>query len=318
MSESVAVSVVMPTHNKAALIRRDLIPLLEQAGLTRAYEVIVVDNNSQDSTLHVLEQLAANYPHLRYVRETRQGAGAARNRGVLESKGELLIFVDDDIVVLPDHVARHCAYHNGTNTPICVVGYVEDKSEFDSQLLQQYARTRTSITTRGTPSRNVGLSLAAGDFSIRRDVLERVRFEQDGRVQYFDEAFYKRQDGELGYRLEMAGVAFVYTRDIYCEHWHSYRWFDMARRSYLSGYYLQRLFAKHPELRVLAPHKIVRSALLNRFLLLAAIVALGLGYVVQWVSPWLMLKGIGAWLLYHASRGYQQSMQEYPEGEAGE
>jgi hypothetical protein len=49
------------------------------------------------------------------------------------------------------------------------------------------------------------------------------------------------------------------------------------------------------------PYKIVRSPVLNVFLLLLGAMAFGLGYVIQRLSPWLMLKGIGAWLLYHAA-----------------
>ncbi|MDY7079454.1 MAG: glycosyltransferase [Chloroflexota bacterium] len=315
MNDTVSVSVIMPTYNKSDIIRRGLVPLLEQEGLTQHYEVIVVDNNSIDDTVRVLDDFTKQYPHLRYVVEERRGAGAARNRGILESQGTLLIFVDDDIVVLPDHIVRHRAYHNRVENNLCVVALARDKAVFDSPILKQYVPVRCGTGPSEKCRYDVGIYLTSQNFSIRRDTLERVCFEGDGRVQYFDETFYRRQDGELGYRLDKAGVAFVYTKSIYCEHHHTFRRGDIVRRSYLSGYYLQRLHDKYPELKERVPTLIIRNPLVNILLLLAGYVAFGVGYPFQWVSPWLMLKGVGSRLLYHASHGYQQAMHDYRKSE---
>jgi len=318
MSKNVAVSVIMPTYNKARLVQESLMSLLRQKGLERPWEIVVVDNNSSDRTIHVLEQVSGKHGNLHYVSEIRQGAGAARNRGIFESRGELLIFLDDDILVMPDHVARHCAYHRDSKAMSCVVGYVEDCSKIESRILEQYVHMRASITTGGRSDRQGGLSLASGNFSVRRSQFDKIRFEHNGRVQYFDEMFYKRQDGELGYRMEKAGFNFVYAPDIYCEHRQAYRWGYMKRRCYFSGYYLQRLFAKHPELRRAMPHRVVERRLLNVSVLLLGFMLLGLGYMVRGISPWCMLKGVGSQLLYHASRGYQQARRDHGEGRRDE
>src|SRR5262245_9973737 len=65
-------------------------------------ELLVVDNDpSNDSTERLVRQ---RYPHIRYVREPRPGLDWARNRAILESRGELLAFTDDDVVVDPGWV----------------------------------------------------------------------------------------------------------------------------------------------------------------------------------------------------------------------
>jgi glycosyltransferase involved in cell wall biosynthesis len=64
------------------------------------YEVIVVDNNSTDSTRTAVMEYQSNAPYnLRYVFEKDQGLSHARNRGVKEAQGEIIAFTDDDVVV---------------------------------------------------------------------------------------------------------------------------------------------------------------------------------------------------------------------------
>lgn len=94
------VSLIICTYNR----KEDLRVLLDSAKrLTYSpLEIIVVDNNSTDGT----EELVARYA-VRYVRETRQGVSYARSRGIDESRGEYIAFVDDDeIITSPDLIEQ--------------------------------------------------------------------------------------------------------------------------------------------------------------------------------------------------------------------
>jgi GT2 family glycosyltransferase len=65
-----------------------------------SWEVIVVDNNSDDDTRLVLEEIEKNFePKIKYVFEDKQGIAHARNRGVKEARGEIIAFADDDVIV---------------------------------------------------------------------------------------------------------------------------------------------------------------------------------------------------------------------------
>ncbi len=295
------------------MLTRTLPPLLNQVALDRPYEVIVVDNSSTDATAEVVGCLALRHSNLRYVDEVRLGAAAARNTGISRANGDLIIFVDDDIVVFPDHLARHVAYHESSTYPICVVGHIQDKTTIHSDLLSDYVHSYSTKREHPSGRRMPGLALAGGNFSVARDALTRIAFQARGRTQYFDESFLRRQDGELGYRLERAGVTFQHAADIQCEHYHVYTRCDMARRVYLAGYYLRKLYTKHPELQSTAPYKIVSSPLCNTLLLLTSIIAILAGYLARWATPTLLHKGIGGLLVYQASRGYQQAAKEADE-----
>src|SRR5262245_39263648 len=102
------VSVVLPTFRRPQLLQAALESLGRSANCGRDdIEVIVVDNNSGDSTPDVVTALARTFPFpLRYVMEKVQGVSVARNRGAAEAKGAILVFMDEDQQIDPGYLAR--------------------------------------------------------------------------------------------------------------------------------------------------------------------------------------------------------------------
>jgi glycosyltransferase involved in cell wall biosynthesis len=98
-NSKLAISVVICTFNRAELLGSALQTLCEQTINKSNYEVIVVDNNSQDSTRNLTENFCRKYPNFKYFLETRKGLSHARNRGWQEAKGEYVSYVDDDCKV---------------------------------------------------------------------------------------------------------------------------------------------------------------------------------------------------------------------------
>jgi glycosyltransferase involved in cell wall biosynthesis len=90
------ISVVICTYNRAELLTDSLQTLCEQTIKKSDYEVLVVDNNSQDSTANLTKTFCRNYSNITYFLETRQGLSHARNRGWQEAKGLYVAYVDDD------------------------------------------------------------------------------------------------------------------------------------------------------------------------------------------------------------------------------
>lgn len=95
------VSVVICTYNRAQSLRRALSSLAAMdVPADLPWEVIVVDNRSRDATREVAQTFARTSPlQMRYVFEGEQGLNRARNRGVKEATGDILSFLDDDVVV---------------------------------------------------------------------------------------------------------------------------------------------------------------------------------------------------------------------------
>ncbi|MGD9510287.1 MAG: WecB/TagA/CpsF family glycosyltransferase [Geminicoccaceae bacterium] len=95
---AVLVSIVVPTFRREELLPRLLERCAVQGGLgSAALEVVVVDNTPEASARAIVERVAARTATaIRYIHEPRPGIGHARNRGIAESRGEFIAFVDDD------------------------------------------------------------------------------------------------------------------------------------------------------------------------------------------------------------------------------
>lgn len=90
------VSVIIPTYNRADLVKQSVDSVLRQT--VSDYEVIVIDDGSTDDTRQVLESVT---PPVRYLFQENRGFAAARNRGIAESRGEYLAFLDSDDLFEP-------------------------------------------------------------------------------------------------------------------------------------------------------------------------------------------------------------------------
>lgn len=106
-------SVIIATYNRADDLRETLRSIAELSP-SGAWEVIVIDNNSQDHTETVVTEAANWFPvELRYVFEKEQGRCAAMNAGIRASRGEIIVTTDDDVRVEPDWLdAAGCALDN--------------------------------------------------------------------------------------------------------------------------------------------------------------------------------------------------------------
>lgn len=69
------------------------------------YEIIVVDNNSTDNTIDIVNSF--NIKNIRIVKEEKQGLLYARDRGIKESQYEIIFFINDDILVMPNWITSH-------------------------------------------------------------------------------------------------------------------------------------------------------------------------------------------------------------------
>lgn len=96
-------SIIIPTWNRADMLHPALESLLAQDHGGLEHEILVVDNGSTDATQDVVRQLAAAHPGraLRAVLEPVPGLVAGRHRGAREARGDVLCFLDDDILADP-------------------------------------------------------------------------------------------------------------------------------------------------------------------------------------------------------------------------
>ena len=112
-------TVIICTYNREKYIGNLLLALAKNDLPKPDYEIVLVDNNCTDHTREICNAFALQHPDIsfRYVIETEQGLSAARNRGIKEAKGDILVYVDDDALVDANYLrayAEHFATHPDT------------------------------------------------------------------------------------------------------------------------------------------------------------------------------------------------------------
>ncbi len=102
------ISVIICTYNREKFLYEALSRLTLNDFPHANYEIVLVNNNSTDNTESESKRFANDFPDIqfRYFVETSQGLSYARNRGIDESRGDILVFLDDDSFVKPDYLSN--------------------------------------------------------------------------------------------------------------------------------------------------------------------------------------------------------------------
>lgn len=94
-------SVILPTFNRAHLIKRALDSVLLQT--FEDWELLIIDDGSSDNTREVVQDYLLD-PRISYSYEVNSGPAMARNRGIASARGEYITFIDSDDEYLPEHL----------------------------------------------------------------------------------------------------------------------------------------------------------------------------------------------------------------------
>jgi glycosyltransferase involved in cell wall biosynthesis len=198
------ISVVVPTYNRRRSLQRLLEALDRQTYPVARFEVIVVDDGSSDGTPDFVGGWPSAY-RLRVLQQEHAGPAAARNCGVAAAKGELIVFLDDDVAPVPGLLEQHVRTHQN-HTQAVVIGPMSPPGDWprpvwvrweEEQLLSQYDAMIAGLW-----------SCTARQFYTGNASLGRALFVEAGG---FDVSFKRAEDVELGYRLHDLGASFVFN-----------------------------------------------------------------------------------------------------------
>lgn len=206
-------SVVVCTFNRAASLRDTLQALRAlQVSAGCRWEIIVVDNNSDDDTRELVESIRREWPLLRYAFEPQQGLSHARNRGIATARGEVLLFTDDDVLPEPDwleatldgmtrHHADACGGYVapiwGAPPPLWLTERFHGFLAIRAERSDEYPITRAAEAPFGA------------NMAIRRSVFERIGGFDTGRGRKGAE-LAAGEDGEFFARILEAGLRVVF------------------------------------------------------------------------------------------------------------
>ena len=143
------ISVILCTYNRDKYIYNVLRSVAENDLPHDQYEIVLVNNNSTDHTEQECQRFQADYPDIRfrYCVETNQGLSHARNRGIRESQGDLLAYVDDDATVNREYLRTYADFFAATPDAVAAGGPILPRYETEEPSWMSHY-TRQLITGR--------------------------------------------------------------------------------------------------------------------------------------------------------------------------
>jgi glycosyltransferase involved in cell wall biosynthesis len=208
MQSTPLISVVIPTFNRAELLKRSLKSVLSQTYTN--LEVIVVDDNSSDSTIETIKGISD--PRVRYIRhQERKGGASARNSGIFASKGEFISFLDSDDTWIPEKLELQLNF------------FQQNKCTDDSILFAKVIMNTGAAKIILPYSSTYGSGQDISDYIFIHDGLIHtiVLFMKTelARKIMFKEGLKKHQDYDFVLRAFNMGAVFLLQNDILAE-WH--------------------------------------------------------------------------------------------------
>ena len=190
------------TYNRSALLERVLDACFEQTLDASEYEVVLVNDGSTDDTLDVIERARSRAAcRFEVITQPNSGLAKGRNAGIARASGERIIFIDDDVLPLPNFVEEHLRSH--ARAPKAVVrGGAINVESFDELPVPIWSIRNYSGNFFWTT--NVSVPLA----TIRA-------------IGGFNESFseYGWEDIDVGLRLRFGGVRAVFNPKALVYHW---------------------------------------------------------------------------------------------------
>jgi GT2 family glycosyltransferase len=201
---------VVPTYRRPGLLS-SCIESFDQQTEPPSFEVVVVDDGSADDTASVLRALASTRPWLRWASQpVNRGPAAARNRALADATGELVLFVDDDIVASPSLLRTHVQRHDAADDDrLAILGRVDWHPSLEITPFMRWldrSGLQFAYDTWLTPG-PVELP-AAAFYTANLSVPRQLVLDVGGFDERFPFAAY--EDMELATRLTARGLRMVY------------------------------------------------------------------------------------------------------------
>lgn len=228
MKVKMKVGVVVPVRNNQEMIGECIESLLDQDYPEKDYEIVIVDNNSTDNTAEIIKR----YP-VKYVFEGTKGKTNARNKGIKNASGDIIVFTDSDCIAdrrWLSEIVREFEDKDIGGVGGKILGH-EVSTRVEKYLEILYNAYNQNFSSTSPPR------VITGNAAYRRDVLEEVG--------YFDESFETGEDYDLSWRVFWRGYSIRYAPNaiIYHRHRSSARKLFSQYFGYGKGYV--RLINKH-------------------------------------------------------------------------
>lgn len=235
-------SVVIPTVGRRDTLAAVVTPLMSDPHVNEV--VVVVDGIANDSIVWLREQATRSDRIVPVFRSNTGGVGIARAEGAAKAKGDVVLFVDDDVIAEPGLALGHLRHH-AERLNLVVMGYMpvsvpehRRPGQFATLLYAQEYERLCDLLEKG---QDVLQSLWGGNFSLRRHDALRVGVVSPG----FEAGYHEDQD--FGLRCREAGLEGIFDRNLRAEHRHVRNVGGFVRDARSQGYGVSLLRERHSD-----------------------------------------------------------------------
>ena len=246
--DTVTLSIVIPTYNRKEILQKCLNHLFDQTYPRHIYEIIVIDDGSNDGTGAMVDAISLDAPvAIRHLRQKKEGPAAARNKGIRAANGKIVLFLGDDMIAAQNLIEEHILWHNRyQDEPVGVLGRITWSGEIEvtpfMRWLENGGPQFSFGKLEGATEADARDFFYSSNISIKKNLLV-------SKGEFFDEEFpyAAYEDFELGHRLKKAGMVLKYNKNAITFHYHYTSLFSACRRMVIVGEMRQLLAQKLEE-----------------------------------------------------------------------
>jgi len=118
-------SIIVPVYNVEEYIRPCIESIFCQNMTEADFEVILINDGTQDNSLGIIEDLIEQHTNILVIEQANQGLSVARNTGLIQAKGEYILFVDSDDLLVPDSVAPLLHLVRDSSSDLLIADFVK-------------------------------------------------------------------------------------------------------------------------------------------------------------------------------------------------
>lgn len=226
------VSIIMPVYNSEKFLQQTLQSIMEQS--FQDYELIAINDGSTDGSRKILEDYAYMLQNMQIINQVNAGVSAARNKGLLATKGEYVCFMDADDWIHPDFLRilvgiseknradiTFCEYEPFYNIEQLDQAVIDERTIMLTELKKNYGSSTFDYAMQ------MGLGTSPCNKMFRRDVLCQYQIYFDVNSTFGEDMFfnwkvflisnnvYYVKKSLYGYRQNIEGATFKYHPHLY-------------------------------------------------------------------------------------------------------
>ncbi len=223
------VSILIPVYNGEKTLRKCISSILNQS--YKNFELIIVDNNSTDKTKEIIIDFQKNNKNIAYVFEKNRGRGSARNAGIRNSRGEIILMTDSDCIVPENWINKMIepVINQGEHA---VMGFEED-------IIGNYWTRNIQESNlefiRSHEKNNYVTCLDTKNFAIKTSIMKKFLFDENlGNIEDYDLALRMRNK-----------IKVRFIEEVKLKHYHKASFSSWVKLQFNRAYWNSKIYKKH-------------------------------------------------------------------------